>query len=86
MDDPVIPTILSLVAKVMVSLPDDLLAGIDAQAKERHSTTSATLRELAEVALGERRRRLSARMTSLEGGARGHGGSVADQVKSGRPA
>lgn len=60
------PTILSLVAKVMISLPDDLLAGTDAQAKERHSTTSATLRELAEVALGERRRRLGLPLASCD--------------------
>lgn len=85
-DSAAVTDILSPMAKVTISLPDDLLARIDAQAKERHSTRSATLRELAEVALGERRRQLSERMAGLEGGARGHGGGVADQVKAGRPA
>jgi metal-responsive CopG/Arc/MetJ family transcriptional regulator len=36
------------VAKVMVSLPDDLLERIDAQARKRRATRSGFLRELAE--------------------------------------
>lgn len=36
------------VAKVMVSLPDDLLERIDTRARARHATRSGFLRELAE--------------------------------------
>jgi len=75
-----------LVAKVMISLPDELLARLDAHAAERGSTRSATLRDLAEAALGERERLLGERMTELEGHARGHGGDVVDALKAGRPA
>lgn len=35
-------------AKVMVSLPDDLLERIDVQARARHESRSGFLRELAE--------------------------------------
>lgn len=73
-------------AKVMISLPDDLLARVDARAAEHGSTRSATIRELAEAGLGERQRLLAQRMADLETGARGHGGEVAQQVKAGRPA
>jgi metal-responsive CopG/Arc/MetJ family transcriptional regulator len=69
----------------MISLPDELLARLDAQAAERKSTRSATLRDLAEAALGERERRLAERMTELEAGARGHGGDVVGELKAGRP-
>ncbi|MGH2843625.1 MAG: ribbon-helix-helix protein, CopG family, partial [Solirubrobacteraceae bacterium] len=43
----------------MISLPDELLARVDAQADAQGSTRSATIRELTEVGLGERQRRLS---------------------------
>jgi metal-responsive CopG/Arc/MetJ family transcriptional regulator len=72
-------------AKVMISLPDDLLARVDAQASAHRSTRSATIRELAEVGLGERQRQLSARMAALEGPAQGHGGNAVGDLKSGRP-
>jgi predicted transcriptional regulator len=81
----VLPGILLLMAKVMISLPDDLLARVDAHASERGSTRSATIRELAEVGLGERQRRLARRMAELEGQARGHGGNVAEVIKASRP-
>lgn len=73
------------VAKVMISLPDDLLARLDAQAAERGSTRSATVRELAEAALGQRAHILSDRMRELEAGATGHGGDVVRELKAGRP-
>ena len=73
-------------AKVMISLPDELLARVDAQATERGSSRSATLRELAEAALGERERLLAKRMSELEGHASGHGGEVVRELKAGRPA
>jgi len=69
----------------MISLPDDVLARIDAQATERGTTRSATIRELAEAGLGERQRRLSERMVALEGQATGHGGNVVAELKEGRP-
>jgi metal-responsive CopG/Arc/MetJ family transcriptional regulator len=72
-------------AKVMISLPDDLLAQVDAQASTHGGNRSATIRELAEVGLGERRRRLSEQMTALEGQARGHGGNAVGDLKAGRP-
>ena len=73
-------------AKVMISLPDDLLARVDAHATEHGSTRSATIRELAEDGLGERQRQLAERMAALEGQARGHGGNVVEQLKANRPA
>lgn len=69
----------------MISLPDDLLARVDAHASEHGSTRSATIRQLAEVGLGERQRRLAQRMAELEGHASGHGGDIAEQVKASRP-
>ena len=72
-------------AKVMISLPDELLARVDAHASERGSTRSATLRELAEVALGERQRRLAERMAALEGKATGHRGTAVADLKASRP-
>jgi metal-responsive CopG/Arc/MetJ family transcriptional regulator len=74
------------VAKVMISLPDELLARLDARASERGSTRSATIRELAEAALGQREDRLAQRMGELNGRARGHGGDVVSKLKAGRPA
>jgi metal-responsive CopG/Arc/MetJ family transcriptional regulator len=70
----------------MISLPDALLARVDARAQEHSRTRSAELRALAEAALGERQRQLAARMIELQDGAAGHGGQVAEAVKSGRPA
>jgi metal-responsive CopG/Arc/MetJ family transcriptional regulator len=73
------------VAKVMISLPDEVLARIDAQASEHGTTRSATIRELAEAGLGERHRRLSDRMAALEGHATGHGGQAVSDLRAGRP-
>jgi len=69
----------------MISLPDELLARLDAQAMERGSTRSATIRDLAEAALGERERLLAERMAELGEHAAAHGGDVVDQLKAGRP-
>ena len=82
----VTPGILAAMAKVMISLPDELLARVDADATEAGITRSAALRALAEAALGERQRKLSARMVELQTGVTGHGGNVAAAVKAGRPA
>jgi metal-responsive CopG/Arc/MetJ family transcriptional regulator len=69
----------------MISLPDELLARVDAQASEQGSTRSATLRKLAEARLGERRRRLASRMAGLEGHAGAHGGDVVADLRASRP-
>ncbi len=71
-------------AKVMISLPDEFLALVDAHASERGTTRSATLRELAEAGLGERERQLAERMRALEGHATGHGGTSVRELKAGR--
>lgn len=72
-------------AKVMISLPDELLARVDAHASEHGNTRSAMIRELAEAGLGERQRRLAQQMADLEGHAHGHGGNVAQQIRASRP-
>ena len=69
----------------MISLPDELLARLDAQAAEHGSTRSATIRDLAEEALGRRERMLAERMARREGNASRHGGDVTAVVKAGRP-
>jgi hypothetical protein len=76
----------SLMAKVMISLPDELLARVDARASERGSTRSGTIRELTEAAFGQREDRLAQRMSQLDGRATGHGGDVVSKLKAGRPA
>jgi metal-responsive CopG/Arc/MetJ family transcriptional regulator len=73
-------------AKVMISLPDELLAQVDARANERGSTRSATIRELAELAFGQRADQLAQRMGQLDGHATAHGGDVVSRLKAGRPA
>ena len=72
-------------AKVMISLPDEFLARVDAQANAHGSTRSATIRQLAEVGLGERQRRLAEQMAALEGTAQRHGGTSLRDLKAGRP-
>jgi metal-responsive CopG/Arc/MetJ family transcriptional regulator len=71
-------------AKVMISLPDPLLARVDAHAREHGRTRSAAIRELAESAFGERERQLAQRMAELDGHATGHGGSAVEELKRGR--
>ena len=60
--------------KVMVSIPDDLLARIDADAKERGVSRSAFLQEAARARLGEPNAKVLAAIESVRGlldGARG---------------
>jgi metal-responsive CopG/Arc/MetJ family transcriptional regulator len=73
------------VAKVMISLPDELLARVDAEAERRGTTRSGILREYASAALDERSAQLAAAMRALSGRAVGHGGHVVDDLKAGRP-
>ena len=72
-------------AKVMVSLPDDLLAEVDAEAQRGGTTRSAVMRGFADAALRQRRESRAAAMRSLLGDASPHGGRAADLVKATRP-
>ena len=55
------------VAKVMVSLPDDLLGALDAEAKRRHTSRSAILQTGARRELGLLRRERDAVLSELDG-------------------
>lgn len=72
-------------AKVMVSLPDDLLAEVDAEARRGGTTRSAVMRGFADAALRQRREGRAAAMRSLLSDASSHGGHAAGLVKATRP-
>ena len=75
-------------AKVMVSLPDDLLRAVDAEARRLRTTRSGVLRQLAEESIGRRSGRRAERMAEIEaaaGSGTRHGGRVAELVKATRP-
>lgn len=75
-------------AKVMVSLPDDLLGAVDREADRRGTTRSGLLRELAEESLRRgtvQRARRMAEIEKLDGPAVGRGGGVAEVIKATRP-
>jgi metal-responsive CopG/Arc/MetJ family transcriptional regulator len=72
-------------AKVMVSLPDELLAEVDAEARRGGTTRSAVMREFADAALRRRREDRASAMRSLLGHPSPHGGHAAEQVKATRP-
>jgi hypothetical protein len=77
-----------LMAKVMVSLPDDLLKAVDIEAERRGTTRSGLLRELAEESLRRRttyRVERMAQIDVLDGLITGHQGGVAELVKTNRP-
>jgi metal-responsive CopG/Arc/MetJ family transcriptional regulator len=61
-------------AKVMISMPDDLLARIDAQVKSEHATRSEFLRRLAERELAEENRQRQRGIEALLDAATGHFG------------
>lgn len=71
--------------KVMVSMPAELLAEVDAEARRLGSNRSAVLRGFAESALSSRRSDRARAMGKLLGGAAGHGGEAAERVKATRP-
>lgn len=76
------------VAKVMVSLPDDLLREIDSEATRRGTTRSGLLREVAEERFRDRSLRRARRMAAIdtEGqSASGQGGHVSELIKATRP-
>lgn len=74
-------------AKVMMSLPDDLLRAVDVEAGRRGTSRSGLLRELAEERLRRLSIRRAERMAEIEAlrGAAGHGGKVAELLKASRP-
>jgi hypothetical protein len=80
-----IPGYTDRMAKVMVSLPDDLLAEVDAEARRGGTTRSAVMRGFADAAMRKRRESRAAAMRSLLSGASPHGGRAAALVKSTRP-
>jgi metal-responsive CopG/Arc/MetJ family transcriptional regulator len=78
--------ILLLMAKVMISLPDELVGRIDEQARRRGTTRSGLLRDLAERELAsdvEVRRR---GVRELLAAAASHGGDGARHVREQRRA
>lgn len=72
-------------AKVMVSLPDELLGALDAEAKRRGTTRSGLLRTFADEALRRRSDQRAARISVLMRESSPHGGDVADVLKRHRP-
>ena len=72
-------------AKVMVSMPNDLLAEVDAEASRAGSTRSAVMRDFADAALRRRRSNRAAAMRSLLSNVSPHGGKAVEQVKTTRP-
>ncbi len=73
-------------AKVMVSMPDDLLSEVDAEASRLGTSRSAVLRQFADTALRGRRTDRAAAMESLLRHTTRHGGASAKRVKATRPA
>jgi metal-responsive CopG/Arc/MetJ family transcriptional regulator len=73
-------------AKVMVSMPDDLLGEVDIEARRLGTTRSAVLRDFADAALRRRRADRAAAMSALLEGVVGHGGDSGKRVKATRPA
>lgn len=86
MTTPVYPGILRSMPKVMVSMPDDLLAKVDAEAERTGSSRSAVLRSYAEAVFQQRRsdRAMAIRKLVKEHAAP-RGGKVAELVKATRP-
>lgn len=83
----VYPGILHRMPKVMVSMPEDLLAEVDAEAKRTGSNRSAVLRGFAEAAIQGRRAARAEAMRKLvqENAAPRGGRNVAELVKASRP-
>jgi metal-responsive CopG/Arc/MetJ family transcriptional regulator len=69
----------------MVSLPDDLLESLDAEAARRGTTRSGLLRRYVDDALRARAQVRANRIDRLVGGGAGHGGDGLAQLKRRRP-
>jgi metal-responsive CopG/Arc/MetJ family transcriptional regulator len=72
-------------AKVMVSMPDDLLSEVDAEANRQGTTRSAILRQFADAALRRRRADRAAAMDEPLRHSGHHGGAAAERIKATRP-
>jgi metal-responsive CopG/Arc/MetJ family transcriptional regulator len=69
------------VAKVMISLPDELLERIDAYARSRGTTRSGLLRELAERELAADREARGKRIRELLANPQPHGGNSVEIIR-----
>jgi hypothetical protein len=69
----------------MVSMPDDLLSEVDAEAVRLGKTRSAVLRGFADSALRRRRADRAAALQALLTDTAHHGGAAAERVKATRP-
>jgi metal-responsive CopG/Arc/MetJ family transcriptional regulator len=69
----------------MVSLPDELLADLDAEAARRGLTRSGLLRELAHASLRARGEMRAQRAAEIIRDATPHGGDVAELLRRHRP-
>ncbi len=74
-----------LMAKVMVSLPDDLLGSLDAEAARRNTTRSGLLRDYAHEGLRHRGHERARRVQQLMSEAGHHGGNGVNDLKRHRP-
>ena len=73
-------------AKIMISVPDELLARLDAHARRHGKTRSGLVQELAERELHGDRQRLQRELADLLAGASSHGGQGARFVREQRNA
>ncbi len=73
-----------VVAKVMISIPDDLLERIDAQVDAEHATRSGFLQRLAERELAESGRQRRRRIEELLGEPVRLGGDSAKLIREDR--
>lgn len=74
-----------LMAKVMVSFPDDLLGSLDAEAARRNTTRSGLLRDYVHEGLRHRGQERARRVQQLMIEAGRHGGNGVDDLKQHRP-
>jgi hypothetical protein len=71
--------------KVVVYMPDDLLAEIDAEADRTGASRSAVMRDLTYTSVCRRRVNRATEMQTLLHHTGPHGGNAAEQVKQTRP-
>lgn len=72
-------------SKVMVSLPDDLLGSLDAEAARRNTTRSGLLRHYVNEGLRHRGQARARRVEQLMVTPGRHGGKGVDELKRHRP-
>jgi len=74
-----------IVAKVMVSLPDDLLGSLDAEAARKNTTRSGLLRDYVHEGLRHRGQERARRVQQVMSEAGHHGGDGVGDLKRHRP-